>query len=117
MEEKKLLNKVIIFVFFSHKKYSCSLITLRLNNWCHIDYFNDVLTTFLGFEHFSCFAVCDQKALRFYQKYLNLCSEDERRPYRFETSWGREINDTIVIFDRTTPLMFVKSRLHSYFKL
>ncbi len=77
MEEKKLLNKVIIFVFFSHKKYSRSLITLRLNN-IDIDYFNDVLTTFLGFEHFSCFAVCDQKALRFYQKYLNLCSEDER---------------------------------------
>ncbi len=32
MEEKKLWSKVIIFVFFAHKKYSHSLITLRLNH-------------------------------------------------------------------------------------
>ncbi len=29
-----------------------------------------------------------QKALRFHQKYLNLCSKDERRSYRFGTTWG-----------------------------
>ncbi len=33
MEEKKLSNKVIILVFFVHKKYSCNFITLRLNTW------------------------------------------------------------------------------------
>ncbi len=55
-EEKKLMNKVIL-VFFAHKKYSCSFIKLRLNHWCHMDYFNDVLTTFLGLERFSCIAV------------------------------------------------------------
>ncbi len=55
-EEKKLLDKVI-FVFFAHKKYSCSFIKLQLNHWCHMDYFNDALTTFLGLEHFSCIAV------------------------------------------------------------
>ncbi len=27
-----------------------------------------------------------QKALRFHQKYLNLCSEDEQRSYRFGTT-------------------------------
>ncbi len=27
-----------------------------------------------------------QKALRFHQKYLNLCSEDERRSYGFVTT-------------------------------
>ncbi len=27
-----------------------------------------------------------QRALRFHQKYLNLCSEDEQRSYRFETT-------------------------------
>ncbi len=37
-------------VFFAHKKYSRSLIKLWLNHWCHMDYFNDVLTTFLGLE-------------------------------------------------------------------
>ncbi len=55
--EKKLLNKVFIFVFFAHKKYSHSFITLRLNHWCHMDYFNNVLTTFLSLKHGSCVAV------------------------------------------------------------
>ncbi len=32
MEEKKLMNKVVIFVFFAHKKYSRSFIKLRLNH-------------------------------------------------------------------------------------
>ncbi len=55
-EEKKSLNKVI-FVFFAHKKYSRSFIKLRLNPWCHMDYFNNVLITFLGLERASCVAV------------------------------------------------------------
>ncbi len=42
-KEKKLMNR-IIFVFFAHKRYSCSLIKLRWNHWCRMDYFNDVLT-------------------------------------------------------------------------
>ncbi len=56
-KEKKLLNKVVIFVFFAHKKYSRSFVELQLNHWCHMDYFNDVLTNFLGLEHVSCVAV------------------------------------------------------------
>ncbi len=31
-----------------------------------------------------------QKALGFHQKYLNLCSEDERMSYVFATTWGWE---------------------------
>ncbi len=55
-EEKNLLNKVIfLFFIFAHKKYS-HIITVT-NNWCHMDYFNDVLTTFLGLERVSCVAV------------------------------------------------------------
>ncbi len=47
--------EVIIFVsnikhLFAHKKYFHSFIKLRLSHWCHMDYFNDVLTTFLGLE-------------------------------------------------------------------
>ncbi len=56
-EEKKLLNEVIIFVYFAHKKSSCSFVKLWLNHWRHMDYFNDVLTTFLGLERGSCVAV------------------------------------------------------------
>ncbi len=44
-EEKKLVNKVIT-IFFVHKKYSRSFITLQLNHWCHMDYFNDVILPF-----------------------------------------------------------------------
>ncbi len=57
MEEKKLLNKVVVLVFFAHKKYSRSFIKLRLNHWCHMDYFNDVLATFLDLESGSSIAV------------------------------------------------------------
>ncbi len=57
IEENKLLNEVIICVFFAHKKYSNSFRKLRLNHWCHIDYFNNVLTAFLGLERGSCIAV------------------------------------------------------------
>ncbi len=32
-EKKKLLNKIVIFVFFAHKMYSRSFITLMLNHW------------------------------------------------------------------------------------
>ncbi len=79
-EEKKSLNKVIIFVFFAHTKYSRSFIKLMLNHWCHMNYFNDVLTTFLGLERVSCFAVyAGSESSRISSKYLNLCSKDEQR--------------------------------------
>ncbi len=48
LEEKKSLNKVVISVFFAHKKDSRSFIKLQLNYWYHMDYFNNVLTTFLA---------------------------------------------------------------------
>ncbi len=68
--QKKLLNNVVIFVFFAHKKYF-HFIKLRLILWCHMDYFNDVLTTFLGLERVSCIAVyAGQKALGFNQNIL-----------------------------------------------
>ncbi len=56
-EDKKLMNTLVIFILMAHKKDSCSFITLRLKNWCNMDCFNDVLTTFLGLERVSCVAV------------------------------------------------------------
>ncbi len=55
-----------------------------------------VLITLLSME--------GQKALKFHQKYLNLCSEDEQRFYRFGMTWAWAINDIIVIFGWTDPL-------------
>ncbi len=45
------------FVFFTHKKYSCSFVKLRLNHWCHMDYFNDVLATFQSLDRVRILAV------------------------------------------------------------
>ncbi len=45
-----------------------------------------------------------QRALGFHQKYLNLCSKDERRSYGFGSTWGWVINDRIFIFGWTIPL-------------
>ncbi len=111
-EEKKLLNKVDIFVFFVHKKYSHSFIQLRLNHWCHMDYFNDVLTTFLGPEHVSCIAVyAGSESSRFNQKYLNF------RSYRFGTTWGWVINDRIFIFGLNTPFKISRFNFMHYLTL
>ncbi len=86
-EEKKVLNEVITFVFFVHKKYSRRFIKLRLNHWCHMDSFNNVFPTFLGLEVVVMLLFMQgQKALGFHQKYLPLCSEDEQRSYA-EFTW------------------------------
>ncbi len=70
-----------------------------------MDYFNDVLTTFLGLERVSCVAVYrGSESSRIHQKYLNLCSEDERGITGW-TSWRWVINDRIFIFGWTIPLM------------
>jgi len=45
----KQRNCCFCFVFV-HKKYSRCFIKLRLNHCSHMDYFNDVFTTFLGLE-------------------------------------------------------------------
>ncbi len=44
-----------------------------------------------------------------YQKYLNLCCDDERRPDGFGTTWGWVINDRIFILGWTNPLSLYKT--------
>ncbi len=81
-EDKTFLNNVVIFLFFAHKNYSRSFITLRLNHWYHIDYFKDLFTTFLGLERGNCVVVyAESESSQI--SYLDLFSEDERRYYRF----------------------------------
>ncbi len=41
---------------------------------------------------------------RFYQKYLNLCFEDEQMSYGFGATWGWVINVRILILGWTIPL-------------
>ncbi len=87
----KKRNWWIKSLFFSlcTKKYSHSFITLRLNHWCCIDYFNNVLTylpAFLGLERGGCAAVY-------------------ARSYGFGMTWGWVINDRIFIFGWTLSLI------------
>ncbi len=90
----KLLNKVIIFVFFAYEKYSRCFVKLRLNPWCHMDNFTDLLDTFLYLDRVRTLAVYGESE-SFLKAFLNLCSKDERRPHVFETKWRWVINDII----------------------
>ncbi len=86
---------VLFLFFFVQKKYFRIFIKLGLNHWCHMDYFNGILTIFVGLEHVSCI----QKSLGFHQKYLNLCSEDELMSYMFRMT---------IVMGWTIPLIFSK---------
>ncbi len=111
-KEKKLMNKVTILFPLCTKSIVVASLKLRLKHWCHMDYFNNVLATFLGLNMVTpLLSMQHQKALRFHQKYLNLCSEDEQRSYEFGTTWGWVINDRIFIFRWTIPLRFYKNTL------
>ncbi len=47
-----------LFLFsFAHKKYSRSFVKLRLNPWCHMDYFTDLLAMFLDLDRVRTLAV------------------------------------------------------------
>ncbi len=67
-----------------------SFVELRLNHWCYMDYFNDVLKPFwalnLVVALLSMQPMQGQRALRFHKQYLNMCSEDERKSYKFGTT-------------------------------
>jgi len=103
---------VIILFFLVHKKYSRRFITLRLNHCCHMNCFKYVFSSFLGIKkcYLSCWQCRPHWAIGFYQKYLNLCSEDERRSYGCGATWGWVINDRNFIFGLTKPLRLI-SRL------
>ncbi len=99
-EETKLLNKIIIFVFFAHNRYSRSFITLKLNHWCHIC--TILMMSLLPFwalnMSVALLSTEGQRALGFHQKDLHLCSEEEWRSYGFRTTWECVTNDRISIF-------------------
>ncbi len=113
-KEERLLNKIIIFVFFVHKNYSRTFIKLQLNPWCHMDYLNDVLATFLSLKCVSSVAVYGSESSRIHQKYLNLCSEDEQRSYKFGTTWGWVIHDRTFILGWIISLMRYRPRHVSF---
>ncbi len=104
--ERKLWNK-IVFVLFAQKVFS----------WLHKITVDRLMSHGLLCRSswyfsgpWSCKDPCclweGLRALRFKQKYLNLCSEDEQRSYGFGTTSGWVINDIIFIFGWTNPFIF-----------
>ncbi len=73
------------------------------------------LLRFWTWERCSCIAVYggSESSQILSKIYLNLCSEDERRSYRFGTTGGWVINDRIFIFGWTNPLIF-SSKVNCY---
>ncbi len=56
-----------------------------------------------------------QKALRFNQKYLNVCFLDERRSYGFGTTWSWVINDILFILGWTVLLRWnISQQVHHF---
>ncbi len=79
----QLLNAIsiiefIIIIFFAHKTYSRSFITLRLNNDVTLPILMLFLLPFLALNTLVVLlSIQGQRALGFHQKYLILCSEDK----------------------------------------
>ncbi len=117
IQEEKLFYKVVIFVFCAHKKYSHSFMKLRLNHWCHMDYFNDVLTTFLGHKMFQlhCFLWRVRKLSDLMKNILICVPKMNEGLTNLEWHGGWVINDRILIFEWTIPLIpFSVSALPHY---
>ncbi len=56
-KREEIVEWSIYFGVFLRTEYSRCFIKLHLNHWSHMDYFNNVLTTFLGLERGCCVAV------------------------------------------------------------
>jgi len=86
--ERDVLGPEDLFLFlsFPHKKYSRRLLNLYMSH-CHMEYLNIFFNDFLGRQVLIPSAASDPP-LRFNQKYLHLCSEDERRSYGVGTAYG-----------------------------
>ncbi len=68
--------------FFAYKKYSGSFIKFRLNHWCQMDFPGDAFHS-LDLDSVIYLAVNETvTSLRFYLKYLKLCSEDKQSFWR-----------------------------------
>ncbi len=94
--ECKMWNAIVILVFFEQKLFSwlrkitvepLMLHGLFYQSPCYISGHGNISVVLLSMEGL--------KALRFKQKYLNLCSDDEWRSYGFGTTSVGVLNDII----------------------
>ncbi len=114
--QTKMWNKIVIFVFFAQKVFSW-LRKITFEPLMLHGLFINLLATFLDMGTFQVVLLSMEglRALRFKQKYLNLCSDDERRSYWFGTTSGWVIKEVIFIFGWTNPLREPHKRYKFYF--
>ncbi len=100
------------FFFFAHTKKvaSCSHSFAILNWATDVTWSVLPMSIFMGLG--TLLSMEGQRALRFHQKLLKLCSEDERMSYGFGAIWGWAINDRIFLFGWTIPLRVEKKFTH-----
>ncbi len=92
-------------VFFAHKKYSRIFVKFRLNPWCHMDYFTDLLATFLCVDRGNILAVYGgSESSQNSSKISYFVLQWRTKVLRFGLTWGWVINDRIFIFEWTIPL-------------
>ncbi len=91
--EKNCWINCVIFVFLAHKKYSHRFAKLKLSHWCHMDYFTDVLATFLDLGTFQLSCCLWRVRQLSDQNYHNLCPKMNEgltgleRHMRVSNSW------------------------------
>ncbi len=115
MVVQELLNKLFIFVFFAHNKYSPSFVKIKVEPLISHGLFYWFPYCVSGNISVVLLSMHGQRALGCHQQYLNLCHEDIRRSYGFGTTWRWVFNHIIYIFGWTialTKLTWVKPSAH-----
>ncbi len=91
-------------VHAEHKQHRLRSASVRMLNVKNADYVLTSLLCFWAWEHRSCIAVYAGSGSSRISSKISY-SVDERRSYRFGTTWGGVINDRICIFGWVNPLI------------
>ncbi len=99
-------RRIVIFVFFAHKKYSHSCIKIWLNSWRHINYFPDAIEMFLALGALQlCCSLWRVRELSDCIKHILICVlKMNNMSWEFKTTWRWVINDRIFVFGWIFPL-------------
>ncbi len=80
--------------------------TVRLNHWWQMDYFDNAFYTFLVLDSVNYLAVNETVTSLpdFIQNILNCVPKTNKAFKGFGTTWGKWLNDKIVILGWSNPL-------------
>ncbi len=96
----ELLNSLF---FFAYKKYSCSLITLRLSHWWQMDYFDNVFYAFLNLTVLIVWQSMGVTSLPLFIPNILNCVPKTNKAFRGLERHGGVINNKIFILGWSNP--------------